>query len=210
MPRNYSEVEWQRKRNKILHRDNFTCQMCKTFNPSLGMVEILDEQNGFIELHEYESSPGHSIYRISSSETGQTIALDFGDNWLVLPILQIHHIKYIEDREIWEYQDNELITLCKTCHTNVHEHLEIPTFDKSGKLIDKRKYPPENFSSGRNHEYKPWIFIRLDSNREYQVTDVKPSIGFFVLEEENSEEVLNQANKMCKDFFERYLPDYKQ
>lgn len=207
MKRKYSEIEWQKKRTKILQRDNFTCKMCKTFNPSLGIVEILDDENGIVELHEYESSPGHSLYRLSSSGTGQTISMDFGVNWLVLPILQIHHIKYIESCEIWEYEDNDLITLCKTCHTQVHEHLEIPTYDKTGKLIGKRKYEPENYSSGRNHNYKPWIFIKQDSRKEYKVADVKPSLGFFALAEEDPNEIAEIANKMCKDFFIKYLPD---
>ncbi|MBZ4676645.1 MAG: hypothetical protein JG782_1265 [Anaerophaga sp.] len=211
MQSKYSAIEWQKKRREILQRDNFTCQMCNTFNPSLGMVEIVDKKKGVVELHEYESNPWGSLYRLSSSDTGQTITMNFNDNWLVLPILQIHHVKYTEGNEIWEYEDNDLITLCKFCHTKVHEQFEIPMYDKSGKLVGKKKFQPENFSSGRNHNYKPWTFIKFNSNKEYQVANVvKPTIEFFGFAYENSVEIQKQANKMCKEFFDKYLPDYSQ
>lgn len=57
---------WTNKRWKILHRDNYTCQRCKTFNPQLGTVEIYDASSNTSELHEYETSPAYSLYRITS------------------------------------------------------------------------------------------------------------------------------------------------
>lgn len=30
--------------------------------------------------------------------------------------LNVHHIRYVKGREPWEYDDNELITLCEKCH----------------------------------------------------------------------------------------------
>lgn len=30
--------------------------------------------------------------------------------------LNVHHIRYVKGREPWEYEDNELITLCEKCH----------------------------------------------------------------------------------------------
>jgi len=35
--------------------------------------------------------------------------------------LQVHHIIYYQDRMIWDYKDNELISLCSTCHKNTTE-----------------------------------------------------------------------------------------
>jgi hypothetical protein len=34
--------------------------------------------------------------------------------------LQVHHLHYFEERKPWEYEDFELITLCKHCHAEEH------------------------------------------------------------------------------------------
>ena len=34
--------------------------------------------------------------------------------------LHVHHTNYIPEREIWEYEDNQLITLCENCHRKEH------------------------------------------------------------------------------------------
>lgn len=68
MANTYSEKlkdpRWQKKRLKILERDNFTCKLC-------------------------------------------------GDNKTTL---HIHHFKYINGNDPWEYDDKDLVTLCKNCH----------------------------------------------------------------------------------------------
>ena len=64
--------------------------------------------------------------------------MDFGINWLVLPILQVHHKRYIENKAKWDYDNSDLVTLCKDCHNLVHESLEIPLFEKNEDLY-KRK-----------------------------------------------------------------------
>ena len=34
--------------------------------------------------------------------------------------LHIHHIEYFQGRDPWEYSDDQMICLCKTCHTLIH------------------------------------------------------------------------------------------
>lgn len=34
--------------------------------------------------------------------------------------LQVHHIHYIQFRMAWEYEDNNLVTLCRLCHAETH------------------------------------------------------------------------------------------
>ncbi len=34
--------------------------------------------------------------------------------------LQVHHIVYINKKNPWEYNDNQLITLCELCHKKEH------------------------------------------------------------------------------------------
>lgn len=201
---------WTHKRWTILHRDNYTCQRCKSFNPQLGTVEIYDNSSNSWELHEYESSPAYSLYRISSQKHGITIELDFDTDWLVLPILQIHHKRYIKEKEISDYADNDLITLCKQCHTVLHANEEIPIYDSFGTLIEYKKYPPEDYSSGRNHDYKPWVFIRKDKIKgEYILTDIKPRVSYILFGDEDADKFAKISNVMTSDFFSKYLPDYK-
>jgi len=34
--------------------------------------------------------------------------------------LDVHHIRYISGREAWDYEDGDLVTLCKKCHEAMH------------------------------------------------------------------------------------------
>lgn len=34
--------------------------------------------------------------------------------------LQVHHLEYLPGKKLWEYQDDSLITLCKSCHAEEH------------------------------------------------------------------------------------------
>ncbi len=35
--------------------------------------------------------------------------------------LEIHHLNYIKNRNAWEYDNSDLITLCHRCHTETHK-----------------------------------------------------------------------------------------
>lgn len=45
--------------------------------------------------------------------------------------LHVHHRIYKQDRKLWEYSGNELITLCDACHTIEHQN-----FNKYSEFID--------------------------------------------------------------------------
>ena len=34
--------------------------------------------------------------------------------------LQVHHKQYIDGKKIWEYADDDVVTLCKKCHAEIH------------------------------------------------------------------------------------------
>ena len=38
--------------------------------------------------------------------------------------LNVHHIRYIDGRKPWEYEDADLVTLCRDCHKATHEEME--------------------------------------------------------------------------------------
>jgi 5-methylcytosine-specific restriction endonuclease McrA len=209
MDSKYDTKEWKEKRTLILSRDNFTCQNCNTFDPSSGTVKILNLEDNSFELHDCDLDH-KCIYTIASSRKGVTFEMDFGQDFLVLPVLQVHHKKYIGDREIWEYDDNDLITLCKKCHSDLHSNYEIPHFDSKDEFIGMMKHLPKDNNSGHKHGYEPWVFIHsLGSKNEYQVSNVLPVLKLLLFKDEILEEVLAECNIIMQDFFKKYLLNYK-
>lgn len=50
--------------------------------------------------------------------------------------LHVHHTIYIPGRKVWEYKDNQLITLCEDCHQKEHgEYADIVN-----QIINNMKY----------------------------------------------------------------------
>lgn len=60
----YKNKKWLKKRDEILKRDNYTCQMC------------------FKQKR----------------------------------VMQVHHLRYIFGKKLWDYPDDWLVTLCEGCH----------------------------------------------------------------------------------------------
>lgn len=57
--------------------------------------------------------------------------------------LQVHHTLYFENKNLWEYEDEYLVTLCKNCHQEEHRLYGIGNFKRSIKYsndILKRIY----------------------------------------------------------------------
>jgi 5-methylcytosine-specific restriction endonuclease McrA len=53
--------------------------------------------------------------------------------------LQVHHKKYDKNKLAWEYTNNNLITLCIKCHTELHNSRHISTFfKKNNKNVQKK------------------------------------------------------------------------
>lgn len=201
---------WKKKRKEILVRDNFTCQQCGGFNPE-GVVELRDKIDGEIELHEYfyHPDPYKSEYRISQSRTGYTFEINFGDCWPVFPIMQVHHKRYVNGRERWDYGDEDLITLCKKCHTNLHLKKKIPIYSTDNILIEKRAFLPEDLGYGRQHKCDDWTFIkRHKGSNEYVVSNINPTIGFVALGSENEKEVELEGKKALDNLLRKYFPRY--
>lgn len=52
----------------------------------------------------------------------------------------VHHKRYIEGLKAWEYDDSELITVCRDCHRKIHFSLiqyKIIESTKIGNIIKK-------------------------------------------------------------------------
>jgi 5-methylcytosine-specific restriction endonuclease McrA len=208
----YKSKEWQEKRDKIIIRDNFTCQnkSCNSLNPSKGMVDIISPINGCIEQHNYSNSH-ESTYRIISNEL--TVDIGFAGLWITMPIMQVHHKRYVVGKELWEYDDNDLITLCKDCHTTFHQNHKIDIYDNFGKeIISSQLYNVQDIDldPNINHNFKPWIFINNSLKEHSSSKVIKAFISRYFIEMEsmNNDDILTEADKIEQNFFKTYLPNY--
>lgn len=52
-------------------------------------------------------------------------------------VLAVHHKRYIVGKNAWEYDDEDLVTLCQDCHSKVHEFLPVQAYveEEDGRLI---------------------------------------------------------------------------
>lgn len=61
--------------------------------------------------------------------------------------LNVHHIKYINGRDYWDYPDELLMTVCVDCHKKIHG-----LYDYSKKSITKTKAKKQKTKKG--HDFK--------------------------------------------------------
>ncbi len=188
MNNNYKSPEWRRKRKIILNRDNYTCIDCGAFNPMCGTV--FRQSNSNFEKHDYTyfRLAGWNHYKIYSDKIGRTIEVDLHNCRFVFATMQVHHCKYVMEKNLWEYDDIDLVTLCKTCHTKRHEESEIAFFDINNKYLYSKKLIPldhqdENDSDGEI----PKSFC--------------PKSTYFLFDYENEDEMSKIVRQIVDDFF---------
>lgn len=115
--------EWQVKRLEILDRDNFRCQKC----------------DGFETIFRYDKLEWSNISGVLWTDTNKkerVSIIDRPSNHPDKPYnIQIHHKKYILNRLPWEYENDDLQTLCNYCHSDVHVTEVIPIYNEDGNLL---------------------------------------------------------------------------
>jgi len=79
--------------------------------------------------------------------------------------LNVHHIHYSDDRNYWEYDDWELITLCERCHESEHGNNE--TISNQIKQLKSRGYLNCEIILLLEH-----IDIQAYLGREYCISDI--------------------------------------
>ncbi|GAB1358854.1 hypothetical protein MASR1M31_06330 [Porphyromonadaceae bacterium] len=215
----YSSKEWKDKSNDILKRDNYTCQCCSDFNPSKDFVWISNEDD--IEIHRYDKYSG--IYSIDSKNLDLVVYISFYDNKrIVMPILNVHHKRYIIGREIWDYNDNELITLCERCHRILHstDEIRVPVMEENknnGEIIHRYNYPvipyeDKPLNPKKISTFPPWRIVKKIQNNEWEIADIiDPTIKLFMIHGESelsTDERIQISSKIALDFIKKRLNLY--
>lgn len=49
--------------------------------------------------------------------------------------LHIHHLNYIKGRFAWEYEDKDLVTLCRECHEKNHKDKQVSITEEDGRML---------------------------------------------------------------------------
>lgn len=161
----YDDPKWIEKGNSIKARDNYTCQLCHTFNPSQNRY-IFIKQGDYETMHHYRDN---SVYDIIVDDYGLNISFEFGyGHHLVMPRLNVHHKVYFRNRDIWDYQDDQLITLCENCHHYIHslDNIMIPIVkedeNKHVKLVGIK--PPIPYNKCLDHTdlstFRPFAVVK--------------------------------------------------
>ena len=153
-PLGYEDPRWIEKSNSIKARDNYTCQLCHTFNPSLGDF-IFVKQGEYDTIHHYYWA-GTSKYDIQVRGYILIITFDFLPGFhLAMPRLNVHHKIYYRNRNLWDYPDYCLVTLCEDCHHYVHSlnDIGIPIVEEhsDGKTTLIGKTRPKQYQPILDH-----------------------------------------------------------
>lgn len=153
-PLGYEDPRWIEKSNSIKARDNYTCQLCHTFNPSLGDF-IFVKQGEYDTIHHYYWA-GTSKYDIQVRGYILIITFDFLPGFhLAMPRLNVHHKIYYRNRNLWDYPDDCLVTLCEDCHHYVHSlnDIGIPIVEEQsdGKTTLIGKTRPKQYQPILDH-----------------------------------------------------------
>lgn len=153
-PLGYEDPRWIEKSNSIKARDNYTCQLCHTFNPSLGDF-IFVKQGEYDTIHHYYWA-GTSKYDIQVRGYILIITFDFLPGFhLAMPRLNVHHKIYYRNRNLWDYPNDCLVTLCEDCHHYVHSlnDIGIPIVEEhsDGKTTLIGKTRPKQYQPILDH-----------------------------------------------------------
>jgi hypothetical protein len=57
-------------------------------------------------------------------------------NWIETKFLNVHHTFYQVGCKPWNYKDESLLTVCRTCHEKIHREEAIFLLDKKGNKIE--------------------------------------------------------------------------
>ena len=154
-------VEWKKKRDEILKRDEYVCTKCKrrptkvfTANQICDIFKIKTRKTEWLNVGNHLKLPGwinDGHYWFFSIETlnkfrssywdAKYLKYSDGESTFVLIkakkryFLHIHHKQYILDKLPWEYYDSDLQTICNWCHWELHEKEKVNVYRiVNGKL----------------------------------------------------------------------------
>ena len=170
----YDDPRWIEKSESIKARDNYTCQLCHAFNPMRSNSKrgefVFIKQGDYDTDHRYYWA-GNSKYEIHVRGYILVITFDFMPGFhLAMPRLNVHHKIYYRNRDLWDYPDDCLVTLCENCHHYVHSlnDIGIPVVEENplGKTMLVGKTAPKPYRPKLDHTdlgtFHPLALVKED------------------------------------------------
>lgn len=138
----YSEklktIEWAQRREIILLRDKFTCQKCqikhsKIINDIAYINYTEEEEEKFMKEFEEEILKFQKIMSLNFSipNPERPLHQDYQPKYL-----HVHHKYYIKNTHPWNYPDGALMSVCGSCHQEIHNTENIPVYNN--ELMDTK------------------------------------------------------------------------
>jgi len=135
----YSEklktIEWAKRREEILLRDSFTCQKCEIrYSKIIDGVAYInyteEEAQEHIENFKKGMEKAQEMFGLNFpfSIPNKVLHQDFQPKYL-----HVHHKYYIRNTHPWNYPDEALISVCGTCHQEIHNTEDIPVYRNESK-----------------------------------------------------------------------------
>lgn len=219
----YMHLAWREKRSYILKKDQYTCRKCGITNPSLGDIIGIETINVDPYFNGVKIITEHDVIVIQNYNCGSgeyniivgdlNVTISFGIHKIVMPVLQVHHKKYIQNRMLWEYDDNDLLTLCESCHREEHRVNKIPIYDTYN--VNIMSYTDTIYTDLTDCEliyefrnFTPWTFVHKDIAGKYIYSVEINNISLKVVADSNNidkyikeETVLKIYNKFMNSHF---------
>lgn len=118
---------------------------------------IKNGSNKYIDFNLVKHNSGMLYFLICKRD------IDFSTIKINLPyqsetpiVLNVHHKHYIIQHKAWEYDEDNLITLCNDCHTKVHQTIGAPVYSDENGYFKEIKLTPCYKCNGSGYfpEYK--------------------------------------------------------
>ena len=167
-PSGYEDERWTKKSNYIKSRDNYTCQLCHVFNP-MQIPPVVIKQGEYDTIHNYEMHKYEDRYYIFVPNYKISITFTFYCSFhLVMPRLNVHHKIYYRNRNLWDYPDDCLVTLCENCHHYIHslDSVTIPIIEEkaNGQDVIIGKTPTRPYLNNLDHTdlgtFQPFAIVK--------------------------------------------------
>jgi len=66
-------------------------------------------------------------------------------------IMHVHHVYYIYENLPWEYEDDQLTTMCDSCHSEYHKHVKVKMYTRANGELKELNYTPCLRCNGAGH-----------------------------------------------------------
>ncbi|WP_165157407.1 HNH endonuclease [Parabacteroides sp. ZJ-118] len=134
-------------------------------------LHLLECDNNLGNHNLYESLMGF-YFQTSRFNNCDYYSISYGNKSLILsekdaklPLLDVHHKAYIVNRKAWEYEDDNLMTLCRACHEKEHLEHEVFLYDENNQPLHKLRTCDKCNGTGylpKYHYYEFGVCFKCD------------------------------------------------